>query len=104
MGILNITPDSFYQQSRMGSVQQAVDAAGQMALEGATFIDIGGQSTRPGATLLPWQQEAERIVPVVAAIAKHIPQVFISVDTFYAPVAKAGVEAGAHLINDVSAG
>jgi dihydropteroate synthase len=103
MGILNITPDSFYGGSRTDT-RQAVDRAGQMLTEGATFIDIGGYSTRPGATDIGPTEEADRVLPVIEAIDRAFPDALISVDTFRASVARLAVGAGASLINDVAGG
>ncbi|MFC5408157.1 dihydropteroate synthase [Larkinella bovis] len=104
MGILNITDDSFYAGSRVPSVDQAVERARTMYTEGAVFIDIGGYSTRPGAADISPNQEADRILPVIEAIVKAVPDVWISVDTFRAAVARQAVEAGAVLVNDVAGG
>jgi dihydropteroate synthase len=104
MGILNITPDSFYSGSRVGSTEMAVEKAGRMLKEGATIIDIGGQSTRPGSERISETEELQRVIPVVEAIHREFPEAFISIDTFYAGVARAAVQAGASLVNDISAG
>ncbi len=104
MGILNATPDSFYSESRLIEVESAIERAGIMLQEGATIIDIGGQSTRPGADLISEQEEADRVLPVINAIHQAIPELIISVDTFYASVAKAAAKLGAGIINDVSGG
>ena len=103
MGILNITDDSFYADSRM-DVARAVDRAGQMLEEGATVLDIGGQSTRPGSTRIGVDEELQRVIPVLEELVRNYPQALISVDTYYGKVAQHAVEAGAHCINDVSAG
>ncbi|WP_266365883.1 dihydropteroate synthase [Tellurirhabdus rosea] len=104
MGILNITPDSFFSGSRMASVNEAVDRAGDMLADGATFLDIGGYSTRPGAADIAAPEEVDRILPVIEAILKAFPEALISVDTFRAAVARQAVEAGVRLINDVAGG
>lgn len=104
MGILNMTPDSFYAGSRYGQLSEALREAEQMLTEGATFIDVGGHSTRPGATDVPLEEELERVLPVIKAIRKSLPEALISIDTFRAPVALAAVDSGAHIINDVSGG
>jgi dihydropteroate synthase len=104
MGIINATPDSFYGPSRKTSLDAVVDQAGKMLEEGATILDIGGQSTRPGSEQLEASVEAERVIPAIEAIRKHFDQAFISVDTYYAKVAAAAVEAGAHIVNDISGG
>lgn len=104
MGILNVTPDSFYAGSRVNSVQQAVDRAGQMLGEGAGFLDVGGMSSRPGAKIITASEEIDRVQPVIEAIMAAFPAAFISCDTIYGATAKAAVSAGAAMINDISAG
>ena len=103
MGILNITPDSFYAQSRT-TPTEVLRKAEQMLEEGATFVDIGGYSSRPNAQEVSLQEELQRVVPVVEALVKHFPEIRISVDTFRAEVARQSLEAGACIINDISAG
>lgn len=103
MGILNITPDSFYAQSRT-TPAEVLRKAEQMLEEGATFVDIGGYSSRPNAQEVSPQEELQRVVPVVEALVKHFPDIHISVDTFRAEVARESLEAGACIINDISAG
>jgi dihydropteroate synthase len=102
MGILNVTPDSFYDGGRYLDPQLAVDRAHQMAAEGADIIDIGGQSSRPGSDPVPEAEEAGRVLPVVKAVAKSVSAI-ISVDTYRAGIARAALDAGAHMINDISA-
>lgn len=104
MGILNVTPDSFFEKSRQKSLDESLEHASKMLADGALFIDIGGYSTRPGADDVPVDEELERVVPVIAHLSKHLPAALISVDTFRASVAKEAVNAGAHIVNDVSAG
>ncbi|MFM2363843.1 MAG: dihydropteroate synthase [Bacteroidota bacterium] len=104
MGILNITPDSFYEDSRVNTTDAIITKAGQMIADGATIIDVGGQSTRPNSQLLAAYEETERVIPAIIALAKAYPTVFISIDTFYASTAAAAVAAGASLVNDVSGG
>ncbi|RTL56779.1 MAG: dihydropteroate synthase [Sphingobacteriales bacterium] len=104
MGIINATPDSFFKDSRQTTIQTAVEQAEKMTKEGAVIIDIGGQSTHPKSSLQTAATEMERIIPVITQIRKTLPEVFISVDTFYASVAKAAVEAGADILNDISGG
>lgn len=103
MGILNITPDSFYAQSRT-TPAEVLRKAEQMLEEGATFVDIGGYSSRANAQEVSPQEELQRVVPVVEALVKHFPDIRISVDTFRAEVARESLEAGACIINDISAG
>jgi dihydropteroate synthase len=102
MGILNVTPDSFSDGGRYVDPQLAVDRAHQMVAEGADIIDLGGQSSRPGSDPVPEAEEAARVLPVVEAIAKSV-SAMISVDTYRAAVARAALDAGADLINDISA-
>ncbi|HVX52763.1 MAG TPA: dihydropteroate synthase [Chitinophagaceae bacterium] len=104
MGIINITPDSFYAGSRQPFAEGAVETASRMIGEGAAIIDIGGQSTRPGSSAIGIQEEVDRILPVIEAIKKKHPDAIISADTFYSKVAEAAVVAGASIINDVSGG
>ncbi|MCX8211104.1 MAG: dihydropteroate synthase [Lewinella sp.] len=104
MGILNATPDSFHAASRVSSVQQAVDQAGDMLEAGATFLDVGGMSSRPGAKLISSGEEIDRVLPVIEAIVAAHSESFVSVDTVYAATAKTSVDAGAAMINDISAG
>lgn len=104
MGVLNITPDSFYCGSRVMAPEQATVTAGRMLEEGAAILDIGGQSTRPGAALLSAREEAERVLPVIGAILERYPEARISIDTFHAEVAEAAVQQGCVMVNDISAG
>ncbi len=104
MGILNITPDSFYSGSRFQEVGEVLQRAEQMLRDGATILDIGGQSTRPGSVKLEPAEELDRVIAPIEAVHRHFPEAFISVDTFYASVAEAAVKAGADLVNDISAG
>ncbi|THH40744.1 dihydropteroate synthase [Neolewinella litorea] len=103
MGILNATPDSFHADSRT-DVQAAGAAAGAMQEAGATFVDIGGMSSRPGAELIEADEEIERVIPVIEAVREAAPKLVISCDTVYAATARAAVAAGAGMINDISAG
>ncbi|AKD02632.1 dihydropteroate synthase [Pontibacter korlensis] len=104
MGILNLTPDSFYPGSRLSSADEAVRKAEKMLADGADILDIGGYSTRPGATDISLQEEQDRIIPAIEAILQHFPEAVISVDTFRADVAEASVAAGAAIINDIGGG
>jgi len=103
MGILNITPDSFYSGSRT-SVAEVIKKAEQMLLEGASFIDIGGYSSRSKAQEVSLEEEIQRVVPVVETLEREFPHICISVDTFRSKVAQLSLEAGACIINDISAG
>jgi len=104
MGIVNLTPDSFYAESRIGSVEAIIEKVGRMNEEGVSIIDIGGYSTRPGAVEISVSQEIERIESVIEPINKNFPQLFISIDTFRSAVAAKAVAKGADIINDVSGG
>jgi dihydropteroate synthase len=104
MGILNVTSDSFYAGSRAKSVESAVKKVNQFITEGATIIDIGGQSTRPGAKLLSIQEEIENVVPIVEGIRNQHPNILLSIDTFHSQVAAAALKGGANIINDISCG
>ncbi|WP_138475936.1 dihydropteroate synthase [Dyadobacter bucti] len=104
MGILNITSDSFFAGSRVISNGQILDLAGEMVREGVDIIDIGGYSTRPGAADVDVYEESDRVESAVAPLNKYFPELIISVDTFRSVVARRAVEAGAHIINDVSGG
>jgi dihydropteroate synthase len=102
MGILNVTPDSFSDGGQFFSLESAVERARQLIREGADIIDVGGESSRPGAQPVPVEEELCRVVPVIRAIRKE-SSVPISVDTYKAAVAAAALEAGANIINDISA-
>ena len=104
MGILNLTPDSFYADSRVGSVEEVIERVGLMSQEGATFVDLGGYSTRPGAREVSLEEEIERIESVIEPIDKYFPKLIISIDTFRSQVARSAIESGADIINDVSGG
>ncbi len=103
MGIVNATPDSFFAGSRVG-VDSALGQVEKMLTEGATLIDVGGYSTRPGAAEVTETEELARIIPVIEGIMQHFPEAIVSVDTFRARVAEAAVQAGAVMVNDVSGG
>lgn len=104
MGILNITPDSFYSGSRFRDEKSILQHVEKMLFEGATFIDVGGYSSRPGAADVTLEEELSRITAPIQSIAKHFPEAYISIDTFRATVAKAAVETGASMVNDISGG
>ncbi len=104
MGIINTTPDSFYEGSRHGETDDVLRTAERMLRSRATILDIGGQSTRPGSRWLDADEELMRVMPAVEAIATHFPEAIISIDTFHALVARRAVEAGASIVNDISAG
>jgi dihydropteroate synthase len=103
MGVLNVTPDSFSDGGRYTSVEAAAAHASRLAEEGADIIDIGGESTRPGADPVSLEEELRRVIPVVEAVRAELPEICISVDTYKAKVAEEALRAGADMINDVSA-
>lgn len=103
MGILNITPDSFYAGSRVPLLDAVIEKAGQMLDEGADILDIGGESTRPGSDSVDGAEERRRILPVIEALRKTYPNAVLSVDTYRADTAEAALSAGADIINDISA-
>jgi dihydropteroate synthase len=104
MGILNLTPDSFFGGSRFEEPAQLMARLRQMESEGVDIIDLGGQSTRPGATRISALEEWDRLKPAFELIAAHFSHIPVSIDTFYSEVASKAVQAGAAMINDVSAG
>ena len=103
MGILNITPDSFYEGSRVSALADVVARAGQMLEQGAQVLDIGGESTRPGSDSVDGEEERRRVLPVIEALRREYPEAVLSVDTYRADTAEAALEAGADIINDISA-
>ncbi|MGB3183689.1 MAG: dihydropteroate synthase [Cyclobacteriaceae bacterium] len=104
MGIINVTPDSFYRGSRVEEEKSLIMRAEKMLQEGATILDIGGYSTRPGAEDIPAEVEKDRVVRAISSLTVAFPDAVLSVDTFRAGVARSAVEAGASIINDVSGG
>ena len=104
MGILNITPDSFYDGGKYKNENEVLHQVEKMILEGATFIDVGAYSSRPGAKHISEDEELKRSVPIVKLINEKFPEIYMSIDTFRSKVAKENVEAGACIINDISAG
>jgi len=104
MGILNVTPDSFHTDSRIPSVEIALKKAEKMLLDGADILDIGGYSSRPGAEHISAKEELDRVEHVIKAISVNFPEAIISADTFRSSVAEKCLEAGAHIINDISGG
>jgi dihydropteroate synthase len=104
MGILNITRDSFYAGSRLQNMDEVLIKAGQMIAEGADILDIGGQSTRPGSRRISEEEEMQKVVPVIEMLIKEFNTVILSIDTYHAGVAKGAVNAGASIVNDISAG
>ena len=102
MGILNVTPDSFHEESRESTLESAVKAGVRMWQQGATWVDVGGESTRPNADTVSVAEELERVIPVIEALRAANPEGLISIDTRRPQVAQAALDAGADLINDVS--
>jgi dihydropteroate synthase len=100
MGILNVTPDSFSDGGQFNAIDRAVEHAKKLVADGADIIDIGGESTRPGAQKVSLEEELRRVIPVIKAVAAEV-DVPISIDTYKAEVAKQAIEAGAHIINDI---
>lgn len=103
MGILNVTPDSFSDGNQLPTPQAVVDRAGQMVVEGADVLDIGGESTRPGAARVAAEEELARVLPAIAAVRAAFPAVPLSIDSYKAEVAVAAIRAGADIVNDISA-
>ena len=104
MGIINTTPDSFYEHSRVTVVDDILRKAEQMISEGAFILDIGGQSTRPGSQQVNVEEELNRVMGPIEAVSRRFPEAIISIDSYYGKVAKEAVAAGAGIINDISAG
>lgn len=104
MGIINVTPDSFYRSSRKQTLTELVDTAAQMIEDGASILDIGAASTRPGSEQPEKQEELERLLPALEELKRHFPDIMLSVDTFHSDVARSALKMGAHIINDISAG
>ena len=104
MGIINITPDSFYKSSRIQKADALLEKVSSLISQGASILDMGGQSTRPGSEFLLADEEMLRIIPAIELVHKHFPEAVISVDTFWSSVAAEAVGAGASIVNDISAG
>lgn len=103
MGIVNATPDSFFGGSRQQAVDGVLRTVEQMVADGADMVDIGGQSTRPGAVRISADEEAQRVLPLIAVVHERFPELILSIDTFYGAVAREAVAAGAAIVNDISA-
>jgi len=103
LGILNATPDSFYSGSRFG-LDSVVEQAAKMVSDGADALDVGGQSTRPGAEIVSEQEEIDRVLPIIELLSENFPSLTLSIDTFRAEVARQALNAGAHWVNDISFG
>jgi dihydropteroate synthase len=104
MGIINATPDSFYEGHLQLGTEEMLIMAGKMIAEGAAILEIGGQSTRPGSQPIPVDEEMGRVIPVIESVHTRYPDTIISIDTYHSLVAKTAVEAGASIVNDISAG
>jgi len=104
MGILNVTPNSFFDGGKYKKESEIISQVEKMLSEGATFVDIGAYSSKPSAEFVSEQEEIDRIIPSIEVILKHFPETLLSIDTFRAEVAKASIESGAAIINDIAAG
>ena len=104
MGILNLTPDSFYDGGLNNDPVMALNKAEMLLAESADILDLGAYSSRPGAEHISEQEELERLIPVIKAVAREFPDAVLSVDTFRSSVASAAINEGAHIVNDISAG
>ncbi len=104
MGILNVTPNSFYDGGIYKSNSEMLTKVGKMLNDGATFIDVGAYSSKPGAEYVSEEEELQRIIPIINLILEYYPETILSVDTFRSEVAKVCIENGAAIINDISAG
>lgn len=102
MGVLNITPDSFHENSRIATIDQAIATAKKMVADGAEILDLGAMSSRPGADIISAETELQRILPIVNAISEALPKTILSIDTVRSSVAAKCLDAGAHIINDIS--
>ena len=104
MGIINLTPDSFYSGSRHSNIEDVLSQAGKMLQDGAAILDIGGQSTKPGSDAISVEEELNRVIPPLEAIINCFPEALISIDTYNSEVARNAINSGASIINDVSFG
>ena len=104
MGIINLTPDSFYDGGKLTSEKEIILQAKKMLNEGATFLDLGGYSSRPGAIFVSEKEELNRVLPVIKILLNEFPETLLSIDTFRSNVANESISAGASLVNDISAG
>lgn len=104
MGVLNVTPDSFYPESRVNNIPSLLDRIDKMIHDGATIIDLGAVSTRPGSIPPSENEEILRLIPAIKAVNKAFPNILVSIDTFRSNVAKMAVDNGAHIVNDISGG
>jgi dihydropteroate synthase len=104
MGIVNVTPNSFYDGGKLSDEKSVLLQVEKMLTDGATFIDVGGYSSKPNAEFVSEEEELQRVVPIIKSIVKEFPKVLLSIDTFRSQVAKHSVENGAAIVNDISAG
>ncbi len=104
MGVMNITPDSFYDGGKYRHPLDAIKQAERLLEDGANILDMGAASSRPGAGIIDPQEEQQRLLPALKAVVKQFPEATISIDTYHSATARLSVEAGAHMINDISAG
>ncbi len=104
MGIINATPDSFYNQGKYSSLSEILMLSEKMLRDGAKIMDVGGMSTRPGANEISEDEECKRVIPIVSSLKKQFPETFISIDTYRSRVAKEAILAGADIVNDISSG
>lgn len=104
MGIINITPDSFFEGHLNKKESELLMMAEGMIDHGASILDIGGQSTKPGSKRIDAEEELNRVIPIIKAIKKHFPEIIISIDSYYSKVAAHAIESGADIVNDISAG
>lgn len=104
MGILNVTPDSFYDGGKFASEKAILHQVEKMLLDGATFIDIGGQSSKPNAAIVTVEEELKRVIAIINVLVKQFPNILLSIDTFNSSIAEKCVENGVAIINDISAG
>lgn len=104
MGIVNLTPDSFFDGGKLNSIKDILDQCKLMLSEGADILDLGAFSSRPGAEMVSEEEELKRLIPALKAIKKEFPKAILSIDTYRSEVAKQSVDIGAHIINDISGG
>ena len=104
MGILNVTPDSFSDGGSYTTIDSALNQVGEMLEQGVAIVDIGGESTRPGAVYVTAEEEIKRVVPMIKAIREVYPDLLLSIDTYKTEVAQAALDAGVHILNDVWSG
>lgn len=104
MGIINVTPDSFYDGGKTVTTEEIIDQASKMLSEGATFLDVGGYSSRPDATKVSETEELKRVIPAIETLIAEFPEVIVTIDTFRSAVVKEAIQVGAAMVNDISGG